>query len=68
MRARLIVAIATVILVGAGAKTVFFSGPIAEANADAVKSGNLDVARMQVNTAPVSREYSDMTFVFSHGD
>ena len=68
MRVGLIVAIATVALVGAAAKIVFFSSSIAGANADAVETISLDISKMPVNNDLPVQKFHDMTFVFSDAD
>ncbi len=68
MRARHVIAIVTVILVGFGLKLTFFSAPIAAADVASVKSVSMDVFELQQNikNLPVEKLH-DMTFVFSNG-
>jgi hypothetical protein len=68
MRSHRIIAIATVLAVGVGVKLFFFSGPAAEANADAVKSSSMDVFPMHVNANLSEEKIIDMTFVFYTGE
>ena len=68
MRARHVIAVVTVILVGFGLKLTFFSGPIAAADVASVKSVSMDVFELHQNikNLPVEKLH-DMTFVFSNG-
>jgi hypothetical protein len=68
MRARHVIAVVTVILVGFGLKLAFFSGPIAAADVGSVKSVSMDISEMHQNikNLPVEKLH-DMTFVFSNG-
>jgi hypothetical protein len=68
MRARHVMAVVTVILVGFGLKLTFFSGPIAVADVGSVKSVSVDISEMHQNikNLPVEKLH-DMTFVFSNG-
>jgi len=50
MRSHQIVAIATVLAVGLGAKLLFFSSPTAEANVDALNSVRMDISQMHQNS------------------
>jgi hypothetical protein len=68
MRARHVIAVVTVILVGFGLKLTFFSGPIAAADVGSVKSVSMNISEMHQNikNLPVEKLH-DMTFVFSNG-
>jgi predicted acyltransferase len=65
MRARLAIAIAAVLLVGFGLKLIFFSAPIAEADAG-FKRVSMDISAMHRNIMDLPVEkIDDMTFVSS---
>jgi hypothetical protein len=66
MRAHHAIAIVAAILVGFGLKLIFFSAPIAVADARVVKSVSMDISEMQqsIKNLPVQKLH-DMTFVFS---
>jgi hypothetical protein len=68
MRARHVIAVVTVILVGFGLKLTFFSGPIAAADVGSTKSVSMDISEMhhKIKNLPVEN-FHDMTFVFSNG-
>jgi hypothetical protein len=66
MRARHIIAIETVILIGLGVKVFFFSSPTADAHA--VKSSSMDISKIQANADLPMQTIQDMTFVFPHAD
>jgi len=68
MRARHVIAVVTVILVGFGLKLTFFSGPIAAADVGSTKSVSMDISEMhhKIKSLPAENFY-DMTFVSSNG-
>jgi hypothetical protein len=65
MRPHYLIAIATVLAVGLGAKIFFHSAQIAEAS---VNYSSPDIADMRVGTIPLSQRTHDMTFVFTDAD
>jgi len=69
MRAHHAIAIVAAILVGFGLKLIFFSAPIAEADAGSFKgvSMNISESHQNLKNLPVEKLH-DMTFVFSDGD
>ena len=69
MRAHHAIAIVAAILVGFGVKLIFFSTPIAEADARSVVGMNIDITQIHRNVRNLPMEkFPDMTFVFSDGD
>jgi hypothetical protein len=68
MRARPVIAVATLILVGVGVKLTFFSAPIAAADVGSTKSVSIDVSGIHhaIKSLP-AETFHDMTFVFSSG-
>ena len=68
MRARPVIAVATLILVGVGVKLTFFSAPIAAADVGSTKSVSIDVSGIHhaIKSLP-AENFHDMTFVFSSG-
>jgi hypothetical protein len=69
MRAHHAIPIVAAILVGFGLRLIFFSAPIAEADAGPVRSVSMAISEMHQNikNLPVEK-FHDMTFVFSDGD
>ena len=69
MRAHHAIPIVAAILGGFGLKLIFFSAPIAEADAGSVRSVSMVISEMHQNikNLPVEK-FHDMTFVFSDGD
>ena len=65
MRAHHAIAIVAAILVGFGLTLIFFSAPIAVADARVLKSVSMDISEMQqtAKNLPVEK-FHDMTFVF----
>ena len=65
MRAHHVIAVVAAILVGAGAKLVFFTAPTAEAEALPIMSVGLDVSQLHQNSQnlPVQK-VDDMSLVF----
>ena len=69
MRAHHAITIVAAILVGFVLKLIFFSAPIAAADAGSVKSVSMDISEMHQNIKNIPVEkFHDMTFVFSNGD
>lgn len=68
MRAHHVIAAVAFILVGAGVKLTFFSGPTAAVELGSVRNVSMDVSAMhqQIKNLPVEK-INDMTFVFSDG-
>ena len=64
MRLHHAIAVTAAILIGFGAKLFFFPAPIAEADANGVKSSSMNVLQMHSKGLPVQK-VSDMSFVFS---
>lgn len=68
-RAHHAIAVVAAILVGFGLKLIFFSAPIAEADARSIESVRMDVSDMHRNVQNLLVEKAhDMTFVYSDGD
>jgi hypothetical protein len=69
MRAYHIIAVVAVILVGVGAKLIFFTAPAAEADPLSINSVGVDVSQLQQNAKnlPVQK-FQDMSLVFPGSD
>ena len=72
MRLHHVIAVVAVLVIGLGAKQLFFPPMEAEADIHAVPSASMNVEQMQIdhpnrNSFPVQRMH-DMTFVFSESD
>jgi hypothetical protein len=69
MRARHVIAVGAIILVGAGVKLIFFAAPTAEAVSPPIKSVSVDVSQLHQNAKSLSAQrLDDMSFVFPGGD
>lgn len=68
MRAHLVIAVATLIVIGVGVKLTYFSAPIAAADVGSTKSVSIDILAMHhaIKSLPAAN-FHDMTFVFSSG-
>jgi hypothetical protein len=69
MRARHVIAVIAVILVGVGVKLIFFTAATAEADPLSIKSVGVDVSQLHQNvkTVPVQK-FHDMSLVFAGDD
>ena len=69
MRAHHVIAIVAVILVGVGAKLIFFPVPTAEADLFSIKSVGMDVSQLHQNAEnlPVQK-FHDLSLVFPESD
>ena len=71
MRARHVIAVVAVLVIGLGAKQFLFSPTQADANINAVPSASVNVLQMHrdinIKNLPVQK-VNDMTFVFSDSD
>jgi hypothetical protein len=69
MRARHVIAVVAVILVGVGVKMIFFTAATAEADSLSIKSVSVDASRLHQNgkNLPVQK-FHDMSLVFGGGD
>jgi hypothetical protein len=69
MRARHIIAVAVVILVGFGVKFTFFNAPAAEAVSTSIKNVSMDIDAIHANAPNIpAQNVYDMTFVLTDGN
>jgi len=65
MRAHHIIAVVAAILVGVGAKLIFFAAPTAEADALSITSVDADVSQLHRNVQNLpAQKFHDMSLVF----